>query len=188
MNRENETPLLLQFLFGEAAALAQEGASPRLLCWCQAMDDWLAERQGIYTHKTFTWSYHAWKGLLSHSGQLPWKITPADIRQYNEWLEASEYTSSTIHSEFGLLAQLYVWCAQHQVEPDSGLAFNPAGAAAALRPGDRNGGCESVGALYRETRPIVYPSDAPVESRERGTGASGGHTQRGDRGGDFGGE
>ena len=42
-------------------------------------------------------------------------------------------------------------------------------------------GCANTGELHRKTRPIVYPSDAPAESRARHAGASGGHAQRNDR-------
>ena len=45
MEDENKIPLLLEFLFGEAAQAAQRGASERLRRWGRAFDDWLAERR-----------------------------------------------------------------------------------------------------------------------------------------------
>jgi hypothetical protein len=45
----NETPLLLQFLFGDSAGTAQRAESPRLLRGAKAFDGWLAERAEIYT-------------------------------------------------------------------------------------------------------------------------------------------
>ena len=44
MGDENEIPLLLQFLFGDAAQTAQRGASARLMLWAEAFERWLAER------------------------------------------------------------------------------------------------------------------------------------------------
>ena len=49
MADQNEPPLLLQYLFGESAQTALQGASPRLLRWAEAFDDWLAQRAGQVT-------------------------------------------------------------------------------------------------------------------------------------------
>jgi len=141
MNTENETPLLLQFLFGEAAALVQEGASPRLLCWCQAMDDWLAERKERCAERTVRGSMTAWKRLLSRCAKTPWEITPADITEHIDWMQASGYAASTIKTEVGMLSLFYAWCAQYQIDPACGPAFNPA--AGVPRP---------KVAAYRQTR------------------------------------
>jgi len=45
MEEESKTPMMLTFMFGEAAKVAQRGASERLLRWCRAYDEWLAERR-----------------------------------------------------------------------------------------------------------------------------------------------
>jgi hypothetical protein len=44
MEEKNKVAMLLEFLFGEAAETAQRGASPRLMCWGEAFDEWLAEQ------------------------------------------------------------------------------------------------------------------------------------------------
>jgi hypothetical protein len=48
MDDEGKTPRLLVFLFGEAAATAQRGASSRLRRWAEAFDEWLDERKLNY--------------------------------------------------------------------------------------------------------------------------------------------
>jgi integrase len=122
---ENEIPFLLQFLFGQAAGLAHRDASERMLRWCRAMDDWLAERGRKCINRTYRRSKTAWKRLLSHCGKPPWEITPADIHQHIEWMEASGYAPSTINTELGVLSRFYDWCAQGDIDPGCGLAFNP---------------------------------------------------------------
>ena len=52
MDAENEVPILMQFMFGESAARVRSSASERLLRWCQAMDDWLAERRRLNCRST----------------------------------------------------------------------------------------------------------------------------------------
>lgn len=125
MGAQNDTPFLLQFIFGEAAALARQGASERLLRWCQAMDDWLAERQRVNVDRTYKESINAWKRLLSQYPKPPGEITPADIRQHMDWLQAQGYASSSITGELSILSRFYVWCDQHHVDPACGQGFNP---------------------------------------------------------------
>ena len=74
MTAENQIPALLQFMFGEAAELAQRGASARLLRWSEAMDEWLAERQRNYSVSTGYMSKAAWRRLLPQCGLPPWEI------------------------------------------------------------------------------------------------------------------
>jgi hypothetical protein len=41
----NPTPTLLKLLLGDSAEIALAAASPRLLTWCQAYEDWLAQQR-----------------------------------------------------------------------------------------------------------------------------------------------
>ena len=87
MSAENEVPILMQFMFGETAALARQTASERLLRWCQAMDDWLGERRRLNHRSTYKTSINAWKQLLSGCAKPPWEITPVDIEAHIEDLQ-----------------------------------------------------------------------------------------------------
>ena len=49
---ENNIPMMLTFLFGEAAKVAQQGASEQHVRWHQAYEEWLAERKRIYRSDT----------------------------------------------------------------------------------------------------------------------------------------
>ncbi len=44
MEEKNKVPMLLEFLFGEEAETVQRGASPRLMRWGEAFDEWMAEQ------------------------------------------------------------------------------------------------------------------------------------------------
>ena len=125
MSSGNEIPILLEFMFGENAALARQTASPRLLRWCQAMDDWLAERQQRCTERTTRGSITAWKRLLSQCAKTPWEITPTDVREHVDWMQARGYAASTIKTELGMLAKFYEWCGELQIDQEPGQAFNP---------------------------------------------------------------
>ena len=78
MGVENEVPFLLGFMFGESAALAHKGASERLLRWCQAMDDWLADRHQLNRRSTYRNSKNAWRYMLSRCCLLYTSPSPRD--------------------------------------------------------------------------------------------------------------
>jgi site-specific recombinase XerD len=124
MAEGQEVLVLLELMFGENAALVGQTASERLLRWCQAMDDWLAERRQAYTDSTYTHSMTAWKRLLSGCGQVPWEIRPADIGEHIERLEAQGYNPKTIQCDLSALSRFYEWCKQREVEPTCGEGFN----------------------------------------------------------------
>ena len=125
MGAENEVPILLEFMFGEAAGLARLTASDRLLRWCQAMEDWLAERRRLNHATTYRRSKVAWKRLLSHCAKPPWEIGSSDLQAHVERLEEQGYAPGTIKCELGSLSRFYQWCSQQQVDPACGEGFNP---------------------------------------------------------------
>ena len=125
MSVENEVPFLLGFMFGESAALAHKGASERLLRWCQAMDDWLAERHQLNRRSTYRNSKNAWRYMLSRCAKTPWEISPDDIRAHIDWLKSRSYAASTINIHLSTLSIFYDWCGQHEIDPDCGEGFNP---------------------------------------------------------------
>ena len=128
MSESNEIPFLLQFMFGEAAGLAQEIASGRLLRWCRAMDDWLAERQRRYHANTYHTSKQSWRRLLSHCPKPPWEITTADLQAHIQRMQAQGYAPGTIKTELCSLSRFYRWCGQQGVDPACGEGFNPVAA------------------------------------------------------------
>ena len=125
MSDSQDVPVLLQFLFGESAGLALGTASERLLRWCRAMDEWLAERQQKYHSRTYRASIDAWRRLLSQCGKPPWEITPEDLREYIDGLKAEGRAPSTIKYNLSMLSVFYSWCDQRQVDPSCGEGFNP---------------------------------------------------------------
>lgn len=135
MGDENEVPLLLEFLFGEAAGTAQRGASARLLRWAEAFDQWLAERALKVTQSTARKSKNPLRRLLQERrpevgapgrGLMPWQLTQADIEAHAAWMKAQEYAPSTISYELGILENFYRWCDERGVDPECEAGYNPA--------------------------------------------------------------
>ncbi len=83
-------PKLLLYLFGDAAAAAFRGASPRLLRWCRAFDDWLDERRQNFSYHNYKLVQRTWRRFLSQQGKLPWELTPADIEAHLAWMRSQE--------------------------------------------------------------------------------------------------
>jgi integrase len=119
-------PTLLQFMFAEKAALAYQGASQRLLLWCAAFDDWLAERKRKYLKNACLTSTNAWKQLLSRLPLAPWEITPADIKSHVQWLEGQGRAPVTIRGVLAGLSGFYAWCDSRRIDPLCAPGFNPA--------------------------------------------------------------
>ncbi len=80
MEEKNKVPMLLEFLFGEAAetapaitaGLAQQGASPRLTsrwerdkAWGEAFDEWMAEQGRRCKPNTSKQAKITWRQPLS---------------------------------------------------------------------------------------------------------------------------
>ena len=128
MDEQSPIPKLLQYLFGETAAAAQRSAAPRLLCWCQAFEDWLDERHRKYQRGACELAERSWRRLLSQQGKLPWELAPADIAAHTAWMRSQGRSSNYISHALGVLANFYAWCAQRQVDPQCPPGFNPAAA------------------------------------------------------------
>ena len=82
MDDEGKIPKLLVFLFGEAAATAQRGASGRLRGWCVAFDEWLDDRKQNYKPGAFKAAAQAWRRLLGEQGKMPWELRQEDFEQH----------------------------------------------------------------------------------------------------------
>ena len=64
-----EIPMMMQFLFGEAAEAAQRGASRRLKRWEAAFDGWLGElpgtmKQGSHKQAVQARRRRSWAGRI----------------------------------------------------------------------------------------------------------------------------
>ena len=74
MEDKNQVPILLEFLFGQAAQTAQRGASPRLIRWAAAFDEWIAERGRVYKPCTTDHARRTWRRLLRERCLMPWEL------------------------------------------------------------------------------------------------------------------
>ena len=126
MVEEHQPPLLLQYLFGEAAGTAHHAASPRLLAWSAAFDAWIAEHEPVRSPKTIIKWKRTWRRLLRERDALPWQLQESDIQAHAAWMESEAYTPSTIDSELCIISNFYNWCAGRQVDPQCEPGFNPA--------------------------------------------------------------
>jgi site-specific recombinase XerD len=112
-------------LFGEKASLALEGASPRLMRWSQAFDDWLSQRLRENHPVTYRQSIKIWKRFLTRLSKSPWEINQSDLNGYVAWLQAQGYAPASITYELSTLSTFYQWCSQRRIDPASGEGFNP---------------------------------------------------------------
>jgi site-specific recombinase XerD len=126
MEEINKAPMLLEFLFGEAAETAQRGASPRLMRWGEAFDEWMAEQGRRCKPSTSKQAKITWRRLLGESGVMPWELGQKDIEQHAAWMAAENYAATTISSALGIIASFYRWCDERQIDPECEAGFNPA--------------------------------------------------------------
>jgi integrase len=123
---DGNIPMLLTFLFGDSAKVAQQGASERLMRWCRAFDDWLAERKRIRKPGTIRHSVEAWRRLAQQIGKMPWEFTAKDIEQHAAWMQNKGFSPMTISSTLGIISNFYRWCGERRVDPECQEDFNPA--------------------------------------------------------------
>ncbi len=126
MEEKNKVPMLLEFLFGEAAETVRRGASPRLMRWAEAFDEWLAEQGRRCTPSTNKQAKITWRRLLRERGRMPWELSQKDIEGHAAWMEAENYAATTISNALGIIAAFYRWCDERQIDPECEAGFNPA--------------------------------------------------------------
>ena len=126
MEEQNRIPKMLEFLFGEAADAARQGASQRLLDWCQAFEVWLAERKLAFKPDATRKALRPWRLLLQHCHKMPWELRPADIEGHFDRMQAEGYSPSTIYNDLGIISNFYAWCNRQKVDPLCAAGFNPA--------------------------------------------------------------
>jgi site-specific recombinase XerD len=113
-------------MFGESAATALHGASARLLLWCRAFDEWLAERRRLYSHSCYNKGLVAWRRLYRHSHAMPWELRPADIAGHVAAMREEGFSANTVNGELGAIDLFYRWRAEKRRDPDCEAYFNPA--------------------------------------------------------------
>ncbi len=128
MDEEHEIPLMLRYLFGEAAGLAQRSASERMLRWCTGFEGWLDEMGKTFQRDKIKQAKMTWKLLLKQCGKAPWELRRQDIEAHLEWMEKEGYAASTRANRVGILADFYRWCDQQRIDPVCEAGFNPASA------------------------------------------------------------
>jgi integrase len=125
VNDNDQVPMMLQFLFGEAAPLAQQAGSERLSRWARAFDEWMEERRLNAHASTYRGSMTAWKRLLERIEKPPWKITQSDMKGYVEGLQEGGLAPATIKYELSMISSFYRWCSQEEIDAECGEGFNP---------------------------------------------------------------
>jgi site-specific recombinase XerD len=113
-------------MFGESALTAFRGASPRLLLWCRAFDEWLAERRRLYTPSCYNKGLVAWRRLYRQSRDMPWELRPAGIAAHVESMREQGFSPNTVNGELGAIDLFYRWCSEKRLDPDCEPYFNPA--------------------------------------------------------------
>ena len=126
MTGTNETPTLLVYMYGERAEGVRQMASERLLRWCRAFDDWLAEVKRTRSRNAAYSARLAWRRLSEQTSKMPWEITPADVEKQIEWLKSRGLRPQTLCAEMTNLSKFYTWCGERGVDPACGPGFNPA--------------------------------------------------------------
>jgi hypothetical protein len=122
---EKKVPLLLSYLFGEAAAAALQGAAERLRVWACAFEAWLEERLRSFNRVAVRQSRQAWQRLLGQTRKLPWELSQADIEGHLAWLKDEGYSPFTIYYT-RYINDFYKWCEAQRVDPECPPGFNPA--------------------------------------------------------------
>lgn len=126
MKLEDELPLLLLFMHGEAdARIALETASEQTLLWCQAFEGWLSEIRGRFKPTTYRTYLLAWKGFINHSQMMPYQINSSEVQAYIEYLSSTARLAPAIlHWRLQILSSFYDWCTQQAIDPSCGPDFN----------------------------------------------------------------
>ncbi len=119
-------PLLLQYLFPDSAAAAASAASERLLAWCRAFEDWLAELGRRLKPGTISTTCRDWRRLLRQCPKMPWELEPADLERHVAWMQAQGYSLATLRHALAHISAFFRWCGQHAVDAACGPGFNPA--------------------------------------------------------------
>jgi hypothetical protein len=188
MKDEEEIPLMLRFLFGEAprgdavlpksrrGKLASPSwASERLMRWCQAYEDWLEERKERYGANTIKQSKLAWKRVLQEQKRMPWELREADIEGHARWMQAVGYSPATISNALGIIANFYRWCSEQVDRSAAGLTRR-------RRQSDRGAALPEVKLLSQGSGPAGADDTSDLSALGSGTtrhaGAPGGAAEK----------
>ena len=90
MEEKNKVPMLLEFLFGESAEIAQRGVSERLMRWAEAFDEWLEVRRTRFSPNVGKDSHKTWAEFLAFTRKAPWDIQVGDVEAYIKPVQGSK--------------------------------------------------------------------------------------------------
>jgi integrase len=124
-SKENPTPLLFTYLFGEAAATAFQGASERLLLWASAFEAWLEELLQRNKLTSVAPYWQAWQRLLGQVRKMPWELSQGDLEGHLAWLNGEGYSLFMVYCSMRKVSAFYRWCSLHGVDPECPPGFNP---------------------------------------------------------------
>ena len=110
--------MMLEFIFGEAAGAAWQGASERLMLWSGAFEEWMAERQHKYKKDAVKQARLAWRRLLRERRKMPWELSRADIEAHAAWMQAQGYATSSIANSIGFFDHFFRWRQEQGIEAE----------------------------------------------------------------------
>ncbi len=113
---KNKVPMLLEFLFGESAEIAQRGASERLMHWVEAFDEWLEARRTRFSPNVGEDSHRAWAEFLAFTRKVPWDVQVEDVQAYIKALEGVGLRAGTIQGRLTGLKKFYEHCQEKGID------------------------------------------------------------------------
>jgi site-specific recombinase XerD len=167
MASSDQIPTLLSLMFGQSAGTAYRAASPRLLLWAQAFDDWLAERRRLYSKSCLNKALQAWTRLYLHNQAMPWELRPADLAAHLDWMRAQDFAPNTINGDLSAISLFYRWVAEKRLDPDCEPFFDPAAAVPRLVIKQYEGAVLLSRAEIGSLLDLLQADTSPLGLRER---------------------
>ena len=126
MKEVSDIPMLYSLLFGEAAEVAQRGASERLKGWAMGFEAWLGERREGRASTVKT-ARLAWGRLLRQCGKMPWEVEAGDIEEHASWMLREGYSPNTAYSAQGMILDFTHWAYERRLDAEWAAGGDPAG-------------------------------------------------------------
>ena len=111
MHDPNPPPELLTLMFGQGAS-AISSATPRLILWAQAFDDWLASIHAARGDKPRCQALRSWELLLRFHRCPPWDIDRTRLESWTASLAKSGHTANTIRAYQGRVSGFLRFCSK----------------------------------------------------------------------------
>jgi integrase len=128
MESSKEIPELMRMMFGEQAYPMRATAGERLMCWAEAFEAWLAEREANFGRSTRSMAQVGWREFLAFNAKPPWEVEERDVLAWERELEGRQLRPSSINQRITALSKFYDFCARQGVDEkwSSKPGYNPA--------------------------------------------------------------